>query len=969
MNPTEKKRRLAEALASGKIRGEESIACFLLTEELRHSVNESLTKNLSDTGELISAMEEKLENFLSAVREEVRDKDINLKAIIESLKGRDGVDGVDGKDAVVDYEKLANLVLPKIPKPKDGVSPVVDYRRIISDVLSQIPKPKDGISPIIDYTKIHNELLIEALPKIAQKVLETIVLPDVSGETIVKEINSLPTKPEFQIDASHIKNLPEITRNVIAGAAVGAIKGLRAGTGIVIDNTSQQYPTISTTSTGGSSTFLDLTDTPSSYLGQTLKGVRVNAGETGLEFYTTVDTDEKAKISANDTTAGYLNGKLVAGTGITLTENNDGGNETLTIASTVTETDTLATVTGRGASTSTQSTFSGGLITNEIKANSSAGVDIHSNAGTQVALFGAGGGSNSTFYGGVNFDTITIDRIAGFVGSKTLTSLDTATYPSLTELSYVKGVTSAIQTQLDAKLPSSSVSISANQIAYGSGANTITGSSTLTYDGSGTMQLSSDTTGLFTMKSAGSASGYPVIYGYASRGTVASPTIISNGDYLMTLRGFGYNGSSYTGGAYLTIRARGGTVSATSVPGQFLFYTTAVGSISPTLRGTIDNGGRWGLGNISDPITNTMVEIGQGYTYHLIMSQGSTNFRFAVGADTTTISLAGATTPLLSITTSTQITAAAAARKGLIVQGAASQTANLQEWQNSSGTALSVVDSAGNFGIGTSAPTNTLVVRATLPTIGTEATGFSHSFAATAYSRANQVGSFSTNSSTNGGAIFTGIGKSGATALLFIGATNETAPTIAPTVFASAKRSGTDTAAIASSEKAFSFYNGAAGWSIGTELLTVLGNGNVGVGTTAPSALIHGISTTEQLRLGYNASNHFSTTVGSNGSTTFALTGTSPTFTFSQGVTFSDGITIADAKNIILNTTTGTKIGTSTSQKLSLWNATPIVQPTTAITAATFVANTSGIVDDTATFDGYTIGQIVKALRNIGALA
>lgn len=43
-------------------------------------------------------------------------------------------------------------------------------------------------------------------------------------------------------------------------------------------------------------------------------------------------TDEKAKVSANDTTAGYLNGKLVAGTNVTLTENNDGGNETLTIA-------------------------------------------------------------------------------------------------------------------------------------------------------------------------------------------------------------------------------------------------------------------------------------------------------------------------------------------------------------------------------------------------------------------------------------------------------------------------------------------------------------------------------------------------------------------------------------------------------------------------------------------------------------
>ena len=37
----------------------------------------------------------------------------------------------------------------------------------------------------------------------------------------------------------------------------------------------------------------------------------------------------------------------------------------------------------------------------------------------------------------------------------------------------------------------------------------------------------------------------------------------------------------------------------------------------------------------------------------------------------------------------------AAAVKGLIVQGAAAQTANLQEWQNSSGTALASVDAAG----------------------------------------------------------------------------------------------------------------------------------------------------------------------------------------------------------------------------------------------------------------------------------
>jgi hypothetical protein len=37
-------------------------------------------------------------------------------------------------------------------------------------------------------------------------------------------------------------------------------------------------------------------------------------------------------ISANDTTPAVLATKLVAGTGVTLTENNDGANETLTVA-------------------------------------------------------------------------------------------------------------------------------------------------------------------------------------------------------------------------------------------------------------------------------------------------------------------------------------------------------------------------------------------------------------------------------------------------------------------------------------------------------------------------------------------------------------------------------------------------------------------------------------------------------------
>ena len=39
-------------------------------------------------------------------------------------------------------------------------------------------------------------------------------------------------------------------------------------------------------------------------------------------------------------------------------------------------------------------------------------------------------------------------------------------------------------------------------------------------------------------------------------------------------------------------------------------------------------------------------------------------------------------------------------------------------------------------------------------------------------------------------------------------------------------------------------------------------------------------------------------------------------------------ITMGDATNIAFNATTGTKIGTATTQKIGFWNVTPVIQPT-----------------------------------------
>ena len=53
----------------------------------------------------------------------------------------------------------------------------------------------------------------------------------------------------------------------------------------------------------------------------------------------------------------------------------------------------------------------------------------------------------------------------------------------------------------------------------------------------------------------------------------------------------------------------------------------------------------------------------------------------------------------------------------------------------------------------------------------------------------------------------------------------------------------------------------------------------------------------------------------------------------------STTLTLADAINIAVNTTTGTKIGTATTQKLAFFNSTPIVQPANTVSLETVLSN------------------------------
>lgn len=78
---------------------------------------------------------------------------------------------------------------------------------------------------------------------------------------------------------------------------------------------------------------------------------------------------------------------------------------------------------------------------------STVGINAESNLTFNGNLLNVTGSGN--FSSGLAISNQTASRIASFDANKNVVSLDTSTYPSLTELSYVKGVTSAIQTQLN----------------------------------------------------------------------------------------------------------------------------------------------------------------------------------------------------------------------------------------------------------------------------------------------------------------------------------------------------------------------------------------------------------------------------------------------------------------------------------------------------------------------------------------
>ena len=115
-------------------------------------------------------------------------------------------------------------------------------------------------------------------------------------------------------------------------------------------------------------------------------------------------------------------------------------------------------------------------------------------------------------------------------------------------------------------------------------------------------------------------------------------------------------------------------------------------------------------------------------------------------------------------------------------------------------------------------------------------------------------------------------------------------------------------------------------------------------------------------------------TAAAAGAVTVTLPAVTDTLAVLGANTFTGAQTLSDV-DIVLGTTTGTKFGTATTQKLGFYNATPVAQQATTGTTTGFTANTGTTVRDDSTFTGgsgtkaYRVSDIVLALKNLGLLA
>lgn len=201
----------------------------------------------------------------------------------------------------------------------------------------------------------------------------------------------------------------------------------------------------------------------------------------------------------------------------------------------------------------------------------------------------------------VNVSGLAVSELVATDGSKNLQSLDIAIYPSLTEISYVKDVTSAIQTQIDGKQPTGSylTAVTSNAPLSGSGtggshlvisqANTSTDGylsstdwNTFNGKGAGTVTSVSGTTNRIT-STGGTTPVIDISASYVGQSSITTLGTVGTGTWQGTAVGPTYGGTGVNNGAStITLGGNINTAGAFSTSGAHAFTATLTADTNVT---------------------------------------------------------------------------------------------------------------------------------------------------------------------------------------------------------------------------------------------------------------------------------------------------------------------------------------------------------------------------------------------------
>lgn len=270
------------------------------------------------------AMFEQSLHLESLVTELIREtKDARTVKVEGSfLKGHDGKTPIKGHDyfTAEDIRGFLELAAPKKGvdymtdadmasiisscSPKKGIdylteAEMAEIRKAAKPVAGiDFPIPQDGAPGIDGKSPSVKDIAKEVMRMMgsvpAKKGRTEIAIPAAVIQQDPMDVVSWINGQERIIDWKAIKNVPYDVLHSSPGKKGkkfdhgGGISTILAGTNITVtpDPLDGGRVTISSSGGSGASAFTDLSDVPGSYAGSSLKVVRVNVGETGLEFAT-----------------------------------------------------------------------------------------------------------------------------------------------------------------------------------------------------------------------------------------------------------------------------------------------------------------------------------------------------------------------------------------------------------------------------------------------------------------------------------------------------------------------------------------------------------------------------------------------------------------------------------------------------------------------------------------------------------